>query len=149
MITFRMESYADVMDEIKQYYQMHHDEVKPYDKIEANGGDEESFVRMDEMGLSKTFTMREDGQLIGYAVVMVHPHLHHINHIYGIYDRIYVRPDKRGPNSKSFIEYIDSKLEEAGVHVIVQACKARKNYGSLLEHLGYELTEYTYSKCLI
>lgn len=100
-----------------------------------------------ENGLLKLFTARVEGTLVGYAVFFIRKHQHYGDDVWAIQDLMFLQKEHReGLTGYKFVKFCDRALEESGVSVIHVAVNKDRNYGRLLERIGYGVTEVGFSR---
>ena len=146
---FQLEKFSNIFDEALPLFKDHHDEVGRYfDDIEFNP-DVESYIKLDEVGTLRVFTIRESSEkpLIGYCIHHVHNHLHFCNSKQAIQDAIFIAPDYRGIG-KEFINWVDEQLKSEGVDAVYHYVSKYHDYAKTLLKLNYEYIESTYLRRL-
>ena len=148
-ITYQTEKIIDIKDEIDPLIKLHWEEIAlNKDKILLDP-DWDKYFDLCDSDLLKTFTARLDGELIGYFVVMVYPHLHYKNNLFAVNDVIYLKEEFRNTSTGyKLISFAENSLKNAGVDVLVLNTKVHKPFDNLCEKAGYKLTERIYSKYL-
>ncbi len=110
--------------------------------------DFETYAKLDEMGMLRTFTARDpEGKLVGYAVFFVKANLHYKSSIQAVQDVIFIDPTVRGFGA-NFILWCDEQLREEKIDAVYHHIKAAHNFGPMLERLGYSLVDLIYTKRL-
>lgn len=146
-MTFALEQLRQVIEEIKPIIQEHYLEIAHYKDIPLMP-DWESYQKLEEVGVLKIFTCREDnGALIGYGVYFIKHHLHYMTCLVAYQDILFIRKEFRGKGMK-FIDWCDQYLKTLGVTMTVHHIKAAHNFGPALERRGYELMDLIYTKRL-
>lgn len=93
-------------------------------------------------GAIRIFTARQDGELIGYAVYIVGPHLHYKQTMWAMNDVLFVAQGRRGYRAGSkLIRFAEAELALTGAQVAGLHIKDVHNWGSLARMLGYERVE--------
>lgn len=93
-------------------------------------------------GAIRVFTARQDGELIGYAVYIVGPHLHYKQTMWAMNDVLFVAEGRRGYRAGSkLIRFAEEAMRLSGVQVIGLHIKDANNWGPLAKFLGYERVE--------
>ena len=147
IVGYDLESYEDVRAEIAPLVLNHYHEVVVYPDIKLNV-DEEMYQKIDEAGGLRLFTARNTaGDLIGYCIFFVRHHLHYMDSFQAFQDVLFIQKEYRG-FGKKFIKWCDERLSEEKVQVVFHGVKAAHNYGSLLEDVGYKLSDLLYSRRL-
>lgn len=144
---FQLETIKNILEEAKPLLVDHWNEVAHFKDIPLDP-DYDSYLKIEEAGMSKTFTARtDDGTLVGYAVFFVRPHIHYRSMVMAQQDIVYVDAAHR-PSSILFFDYCDMELKAMGINVVSQHVKSKHNFGSILERHGYELMDLIYVKRL-
>ena len=145
-IVFKKEKLQDVWDEMLPILKEHYLEIAHYKDIRFEPNVAEYF-RMEDAGITHTFTARENGELIGYAVFNIRYNLHYKSSKQAYQDVIYISKEKRG-FGKSFIKWCDDELRKLGVQVVNQHIKFAHDWSIVLERLGYEKQDIQLSRRL-
>lgn len=119
------------------------------DTIKMNP-DWEMYECLEADGSLCVFTARtEEGQLVGYFVVVVRRNLHYRDHIFAVNDVIYVEKTHRTSGlATSLIQFAERHLREDGVSCIVINTKVHSPFDPLLVNLGFNLIERVYRKLI-
>ena len=93
--------------------------------------------------------MREDGELAGYHISIVKPHLHYLQSLSAFTDVYYVSPKHRkGRAGLRLFQEVEKTLKARGVQKIFTGTKKHLDMSRLLEYLGYKSTETLFTKLL-
>jgi len=149
VITYRQESLVTVKADIIPLLEKHWEEVAlNKEKIKLNP-DWDAYANLEDAGVLKIFTAREDGKLVGYFVVFVKSHIHYKDHLFCYNDVIFVDEEyRKGFTSPRLIKFAEKCLKADGVEVMIVNTKRHKPFDSLLVWLGYKHIENLYSKVL-
>lgn len=145
-ISFQSESLIDLQEEISPLLVKHFTEISHYPDILLNP-DWDRYFALENGGLFKVFTAREEGVLIGYNAFFLNTNAHYKDSKQASQDVIFIDPSRRG-FGKLFIQWCDEQLKEMGIQVVYHHLKAKKNFGPMLETIGYELVDLIYAKRL-
>lgn len=105
------------------------------------------YVRLDEAGILKLYTARQDGDLVGYFAVTVNTSLHYQDHKFATNDVIFIHPDYRnGSAGYKLIKYAEDQLFQMGVSLMIMNTKIHQPFDKLLERMGFKQIERIYSK---
>lgn len=97
------------------------------------------YLQAMEQGRLHTYTVRFDGDLVGYALYLVDYHPHYASLKLAVPDVIYLRPDHRkGMAGKRLIQLSEAGLKAAGVDVVQGHTKQKRDLSVLFKRLGYE-----------
>jgi len=150
VIKFAREKFTDVCDEIKPLLEDHWQEIAlNKDKIKLNP-DWNRYFQMECAEQLAIFTMRDNGKMVGYFVIIMIKHLHYVDHVFAFNDIIFVHPSyRKGMNAIRFIKFCESEVKKIGASVLTINSKVHAPFGSILERIGYAHIEQIYSKALI
>ena len=108
-------------------------------------------VALDRAGVLAMQTVRRDGQLKGYFISEVYPHLHYQRTLMAIQDIYYIHPNcRQGGIAAAFFRFVAADLKLRGVkkQLIMRKLHLDPRIGDLWERLGYRPDEVWYSKLL-
>ena len=104
------------------------------------------YVRAAYNGGIAFYTVRDEGELVGYAVYWIRRHPHY-NLMIADQDILFLRRDLRnGRVGLKLIKFSEAKLKERGINVVTQRTKKHFDLGKLYAYLGYSLQEEVYTK---
>jgi GNAT superfamily N-acetyltransferase len=113
-----VESFADVIDEIKPLLVEHWAELALYSDIPLDP-DYTAYEALDRAGAIVIYTVRAHGELVGYAVYFIRKHLHYRQHTWGINDIVLVRDRYRDFGiGTALFDFIEADLKKRGVNVM-------------------------------
>lgn len=145
-MNYQREKLSDIYDDLAPLFTLHYEEVKHFDDIPL-APDKEGYLKIENTGALRVYTIRDEGELIGYNILFIREHLHYCESIQALNDVIFIREDKRG-QGRAFIDWCDKELKKEGVDAVYQTVKATHNWGAMLEKQGYKLIDLTYGKRL-
>jgi GNAT superfamily N-acetyltransferase len=149
MISYHLENLTKVKGELKPLLEQHWELVAMYqDKIKLNP-DWKEYSRLDAAGMLRIFTARDNGDLVGYFVLIVSKSLHYSDHYFASNDVIFVKPDSRaGATGYKLLKYVEDYCSDCGVSMLTINTKAAVPFDSLLTSNSYDLAERVYTKYL-
>lgn len=148
-ITYQQELLDNVRDEIKVLIAAHWEEIALNKEVIKLNPDWEAYEDLEQSGILKIFTARDNGTLVGYFVVFVSVNIHYKDHLFASNDIIYLSPDyRKGFTGIKLIKFAEKYLKEDGVSVMTINTKVHKPFGPVLKKLGFGLIEEVYSKKL-
>lgn len=145
--------YADVdglaiLPELEKLFPEHYEELSVTKEYPLNP-DYESYRMMAQAGLLRTITCRADGELIGYVVFFIRPHMHYKDCITAYEDIYFVKKEwRKGRVGIRLFKYAEQVLKERGINRIIINTKVHLDNSSLFEYLGYKHIEKMYSKLI-
>lgn len=111
--------------------------------------DFDKYYQLEDSGVLKVFTVRDEGILVGYFSVFVFPHIHYKSTVFAQNDVIYISPDyRKGFTAIKLIKFAENCLREDGVDVLQINTKAHKDFSLILERLNFSLNDKVYGKYL-
>lgn len=137
---------TSVYEEMKPLTVLHYEEIAHYKDIPLEP-DLEMYHRIEEQGCLRLYTVREEGELIGYSIFFLKENPHYKSSLQANQDIVFIRKDKRG-QGREFLAWCDDQLKSDGVDVVYHHVKAAHNFGPLLERQGYNLVDLIYGKRL-
>jgi hypothetical protein len=147
-VTFQQERAQDCFAEAKPLLEAHWQEVAHFPDQPLDP-DWDSYRAIEDAGLVRAYTIRVEHELAGYALFFVRPNLHATATLTAVQDILYVTPSLRARFGRAFIAWCDRRLHDEGVQVVCHGVPERnKNFGPLLEHLGYERINTVYARRL-
>ena len=123
-----------------------YDEVGQKDLLRLNI-DWKRYCELDAAGKLATFIAKRDGVIVGYAAFVVQTHIHYCDALVAANSAVYVVPEARiGRVALKLLRYAEIGLKAQGVKKIYYHVKQEKDFGRLLEHLGYRDSERLFAK---
>tara|TARA_R100000951_G_scaffold27669_1_gene23785 strand:- start:1012 stop:1464 length:453 start_codon:yes stop_codon:yes gene_type:complete len=144
------ESYTNIKDEIKPLLEQHYEEIALDQDVIKLNPDWDAYAKYDSIHALRCYTARnDDGDLIGYFVLMVSTSLHYKDHLFANNDVIFLRKDARkGMTGVKLIKYAVKCLQREGITRININTKTHQPFDVIVERLGFELIERVYSLVL-
>lgn len=149
MVKYQQEFLDDVRGEMGPLLVRHWKEIAlNKDKIKLNP-DWDSYYTLESQGKLKIFTARDEGELVGYFVVVVTNNLHYKDHLFATNDVIYLSPKHRkGFTGVKLVKFAEKCLKEDGVSVLTINTKVHQPFDKLMVFLKFRKIERVYSKYL-
>lgn len=124
----------------------HWREIATWQDIELNP-DLDSYEALEEAGMLRVYTAREDGKLVGYAAFFVRTNMHYSDSLQAQQDVLFLAPSHRkGTTGIRLIQRAEEELAKEGVQVVYHHVKVAHDFGPVLERKGYKLVEKIYAK---
>ncbi len=149
MVTFQQEMLFEVASEVDDLLQMHYQELTlNKERVKLNPMWTE-YSRLEQAGVFKVFTARDEDKLVGYSAFFVRPHLHYADLLTAINDVLFLHPDYRqGLTGVRLLKHCESALKEMGVHKLCWHAKLETPLIPLLKRQGYTVEEVSLGKML-
>ena len=148
MITYNEENCLVFFKELAPLLPIHYEELcvtKDY-KLEP---DYWAYENLHKAGCLRAVTCRSDGELIGYIIFIVQPHLHYRSCITAFEDLYYVKKEyRKGRTGIKLFQYAEQVLKASGVNRIIMHTKIHQDHSRLFEYLGYKNTDKLFTKLL-
>jgi hypothetical protein len=132
---------------ISDMLEEHADEAMHEDVAERVEVDWSLYKQVEAAGMLYVFTMRDDGEMVGYCSSMVCAAFHNRGETHANVSALYVTKKYRGAKVKCFLDYVEKCLREAGADVVYHYV-GRCDYSRLLEHMEYRPEFRLYRKDL-
>ena len=149
MITYTVEGWHDIKDEVQPLLQRHWEEVALNREEIPLAVDFDSYDALADMGVLHILVARKDGVMIGYYWAIVRTHLHYATTLFAFTDILFIeKQHRRGlVGYKLFVE-MEKSLKALGVKKIFAATKTKLNLGPIFKRLGYDVHEIVHSKMI-
>ena len=148
-VTMQRESVDDVMTEGKELLARHWEECACWKDRVKLSVDGKRYRDMETAGRAACFTMRDNGVMIGYMVVLSAPHIHYKDDVFSHVDVLFLDQDRRkGLSAVRFMKWVESEVKKMGASVMTYHIKIFHDYPAIFDRLGYEKIEVIYAKCL-
>lgn len=146
-VQFQKEKIDGLQEELTPLLQSHWEQIAlNKDKIKLNPAWDE-YIQLNELGLIHFYTVRDQGELVGYFCLTVSKSLHYKDHIFAACDIIYVKQDNRaGMTGHKLIKFAEDDLKKLGVSLIAINTKIHAPFDNLLNRMNYVQTERLYTK---
>lgn len=147
VITYQVESWFNVLPELEAHWQAHYEEVAPDKNKIALAPDYEQYAHLDDTGSLHVLTARYKGEVIGYVVAVVRPHLHYRHNLFAFFDLYYIAPEyRRGWAGVRLFQEAERTLKARGVQKMFAGTKLWKNASCIFKFLHWTQPEYLFSK---
>lgn len=107
--------------------------------------DSEMYKRLAEKKMVFAVTAREEGVLVGYCSVFLTDLIQHQGVKQAFCDSLYLRKENRGRLGMVFLKEVVVIAKAAGAANMDFHVTIKKNFGKVLEKIGFSLTSFTYS----
>jgi GNAT superfamily N-acetyltransferase len=146
--TYQSEDPGDFIESLKGILPEHYDELcvtKDFPLMP----DYEAYGRLHVAKMLRCITVREDNELIGYAIFIVYPHLHYRTCLTAFEDIYFLKKEyRKGRLGLRMFQFAEQVLKDEGVDRIVMHTKIHMDNSSLFEYLGYKMTDKLYTKII-
>lgn len=148
-MNFQEEKLKDIIEEIKPLLDKHWDEVALNKELRPLDIDYDTYFILNDVGLSRIFTARDEGKLVGYFWFVVAPNLHFKTWKVAQVDWYFVDPECRGTGLGSMLVTEAEKwLKTLGVNSVVTMDRVHRSHKNFFTRLGYTEIEHFYEKLI-
>jgi len=149
-VTVETERWEDAQPGIAALCPRHWEEIalnKATIPLEPDWG---RYQQLADLQMLETTTARnEAGDIVGYLIYIVAPHLHYKSSTTAMSDVLFLAPEyRRGTLGLKLLSRAEDRLCERGVQRVIQNVKLHNDWGAILERMGYAPIERIYSKML-
>lgn len=132
----------ELIDEITPLIIKHNEEVD--DKVQDVKWPQ--YIQMQEAGIYRFYTVRKDGELIGYCGFIIMPSHHHEG-MMGVNDVIFLEAEHRkGSLGYNFLKYCIDEVVKLNVVSINLTTTLSPDLSPLFEKLGFTMIEKTHRR---
>jgi GNAT superfamily N-acetyltransferase len=148
ILTYEDVNGLDFLYELEQIFPEHYEELCVTKDFPLDP-DYDAYRRLAQAGMLRCITCRMGGDLIGYIVFTIQPHLHYRSCKTAFEDIYYVKKEfRKGRIGIKLFQYAEKVLKEHGVNRIIMHTKIHLDNSRLFEYLGYKHTDKLYTKLL-
>ena len=149
MITYQVETYNELIEDIVPILEDHYMETELYaDRIPLNP-DYNMYQVGNDVGIIHFYTARDNGALVGYIIMMLAHKPHAKDSLYAMCDMIYVDPAYRSTEvAPELIQFMEAEVKGHGAEVVIINVKAHLRPDSLMQKLAYKEADVSFSKYL-
>lgn len=147
---YQVEPYEQAIEGMRLLYQEHWEEVALDKGAIRLNPDYAKYSALAKAGILNVVTARVSGELIGYHISMVWPHIHYADSLTAFTDIFFLKREYRKGTGAGvrLLKFMEKSLRERGVQKIYMGTKLLHDIGPLLERLGYKAIERIYTKVL-
>jgi L-amino acid N-acyltransferase YncA len=143
-VTYMVERWRDVYLEMMPLWQGHWEEIAIHRDAIPLDPDVAEYQRLEDAGILSVVVGRHEGEVIGYYISFVKPHLHYRSTLHAFTDVYYVVPAfRKGRTGIRLIEAAMAEWKRRGVKKAFTATKFALNMTPVFELLGWKSTENT------
>lgn len=150
MITFAIERFADVYEEMYPLLVEHYDEISQHKEqgfpLEPQA---DAYQARENAGQLLMVIARNSGKIVGYFIAIIAPALHYQSCLTCSPDIFYVKGEyRRDGTAMGMFQFVEATLRHRGVKAWMVGSKVAHDVTKLFEHLDMKPFEVTYVKWL-
>lgn len=150
MIQFAVEPWSKYVEDAEKLWPRHYAELAlDQDKINLCV-DRARYAEGEKNNVLHVVTAREDGQLVGYLTAAILGHLHYADAgLMAYVDVYFLLPEyRKGGCGAKMLAFTEKSLADRGVRKVYITTKVHQDNSTLLESLGWRLTDKTFTRFL-
>jgi hypothetical protein len=149
-VTFHVERWREFYVDAQPLMRRHWQEIALDQENVPLALDLDRYQAMDDSGILHILAARVDGQLAGYFLAFVLPHVHYATAgLMAFTDIYFLAPEARlGANGIELFIEAEKSLAARGVVKAYISTKVHKDIGNIFEALGWTLTDRAFAKRL-
>lgn len=147
VITYQVEAWSAVLPELEACWKAHYEEIAQDQDTMPLDVDYAAYAVLEQAGILHVSTVRVDGELVGYYITFVRPHIHYRSILCGYVDVYYVKPVYRqGYLPVTLFRKAERHLRALGVQKLFSSCKVYASVAPLFQRLQWRETDLMYTK---
>lgn len=147
MITYLVEPWSQVKQEIVNLIDKHWEEVAVYRDQITLKIQWDAYDAMEKQGMLHCVALRNEGALIGYYIGIVKPHLHYADSLTCFTDVYFIdKAHRKGRAGIELFKIVEKTLHKRGVQRMIVSTKITLDMSPILQRLGFDETERVYMK---
>lgn len=144
-LSYQVETLADVRQDILPLIDRHYEEIAQFKDLQKLDPDWDSYAALARGGNLWVLTVRDDGRLVGYMVMVIARARHYKTLLMASEDIHYLLPEyRKGLAGYRMIAKTVAAMKARGVHLTTLRTKAAKSHATLFERLDGELSDLVY-----
>jgi L-amino acid N-acyltransferase YncA len=146
-VTFHVESMRSIHQEMQPLLHDHWNEIALDHHEVPLDPDWHRYFELDDKGSLSVLAARSEGELVGYHIAVISPHLHYKGTLHGITDVYYLKPGfRQGFTGIKMFKAVNEEMKRRGVVKLITGTKLHHDMGRIFERLGYRETERVFTK---
>jgi GNAT superfamily N-acetyltransferase len=149
MITYQIEPWSTIKEEIKSLINDHWEEVAPYRSHIPLNVRWDVYDGLEKDGYMWCLAVRDRGKLVGYFIGFVKTHLHYADSLTFFTDVYFLTKEyRKGVAGVKLFSEMEKTLKKRGVQRMLVSTKISLDMSKILGRLGFDETERIHMKLL-
>jgi GNAT superfamily N-acetyltransferase len=151
MLTFQQEAWPAFAAEARPLWDLHWQEIALDQDVIPLVPDHAAYTALDQADVLHVVTARAEGQLVGYVVGILKPHLHYATTLHYHMDVLWLHPQwRQGLAGYRLLQAVERTVQQrvGGMVKILLGTKQHYDLSTLYARLGYTEIERTWAKVL-
>lgn len=145
---YQREPISAVIDELKAIVENHWSETDAPYTVDKLDPDWDAYYEMEAAGVLRLYTVRDNGNLVGYCSVILYKNIHCKNSTIATTDSLYISPSHRKSRAGyKLLRFVEADVKEQCDSFNV-SMKSYLPFEDLLNTMGFSKTEIIYTKRL-
>lgn len=109
--------------------------------------DVRAYEAMEAAGALSILTAREGGQMVGYVLSVIRPHLHYADTLCGFEDAYFLaKSHRRGMTGVRMLRAWEAEMRRRGAKLIFAMTKPWLDMSPIFKRLGFEVSDIMFAK---
>jgi len=148
-VTFATEPLAKWFFDARPLFPLHYEELAMNQDAIKLDLDASRYEELEEKGALHIATVRDNGELVGYFVSFLMPHLHYASAGTMAYtDMYWLKPRYRTGYGAKLLLYVEHCWRQLGCTKAYLSCKVKQDHTAMFKLLGFELSDFFFVKLL-
>lgn len=146
MITYQVETIEATRQESLPLLDRHYEEIAQFKDVQRLDPDWDSYLVLERLGKLWVMTVRDDGKLVGYIVMIITKAPHYKGLLMANEDLHFLLPEyRKGLTGYRLLAKTKQAMKDMGCKLATMRCKAGMSHAALFERLDGELTDLVYA----
>jgi len=142
------DDWLENLEDLKKVIVEHYEELSVTKEFPLDP-DWDVYLHLWQGGRMKFITCKQDGELIGYVIFFISPHLHYKTCLTASEDIYFLKKEyRKGRNGLRMFQFAEKLLKEMGVNRIVYNTKVHLDNSKLFEFMGFKCIDKVFTKLL-
>lgn len=147
MLTFQAEPWDIYFRDCQALWREHYEELCLRQERMKMKPDVAAYERLEAAGQLHILVAREAGEMVGYILSVVRPHLHYADVLCGFEDAYFLRKThRRGMAGARLLREWEKAMKARGCQLAFAMTKPWLDMGLLFERLGFAKSDHVYAK---
>ena len=149
MISFAVEKFSDIVEELKELIFEHWLEITSEPETRPLDVHWDQYYELEKQNMLFVLAARHDGRLVGYIIHLIYRPLHYRYMLMASDDAHFLKKEfRKGTSGMKMFKAAEKALKEIGVNSITYHSKTSRdiNKKPVFERMGYSAHEYLFVK---
>jgi predicted acetyltransferase len=148
MFEYKEDDWLENLDSLKELIKDHYEELSVTKEFPLDPAWEQ-YESIWKAGGLRFFTCRKDGEMIGYIIYFIAPHLHYRTCLTAFEDIYFLKKEyRKGRTGIRMFQFAEDALKSQKVNRVIYNTKVHSDNSALFEYLGYKFIDKVFTKLL-